>query len=343
MLTQLRKAIMTTHAIGRRKVTLWALIVAALGIITVASVIALSPVGAREDPPTPPPPLTVHTQTFNRTLTIGNVTVELEQTKHSSETLDVEYSYRSSEPNQLVLPMINGYSVTRANGKSIDFPSSTAETNDGSEIFKFDLDTTIPEAGENIDISLGSYMVPAPSDVTGTANIDFIPDFGTAYNTAINAPGAVTPPEIPLKTELKVGERLYQVAKMTALPISFQLEIIPVNEAARKVEFFGVDDSAELTLSDNAGGVYYLEGGSTDFDDLSPRGHISQRLLFQGIVPPSATSLTLNVRGGGEIVGPFVFGSVGLVSEDVTPSGTPESPGDVSPGDPIPTPPNVNN
>ena len=325
----------------RNKIILWGMILIA-GAVILIGIITLSPVGAREDPSPPPPAPTVHTQTINRTLTIGNVTVELEQTKHSAETLEIEYSYRTSLPDEIIHPMLNGYSVTRADGSVIDFSSSAPIVeNDEIGIFKFDLDTAIPEAGENIDISLGSYIVPAPSDVIGTTRIDFSPDFSTTYDTARNAPGAATPPEIPLKTELKIGERRYQVTKMTVLPVSFQLEIIPVNETARKVELFGVDLSAEVTLSDNNGGVYYLEGGSTDFDDLSPRGHISQRLLFEGIVPSSVTSLILNVRGGGEIVGPFVFGSVGLVSEDITPSGTPESPGGVSPNDPIPTPPRV--
>ena len=328
---------------GRNRVFLWGMILIA-GLAILAGIIALSPVVAREDPSPPPPPLTVHTQTINRILTIGNVTVELEQTKHSAETLELEYSYRTSLPDEIIHPMLNGYSITRADGSVIDFSSSAPIVeNDEIGIFKIDLDTAIPESGETLDISLGSYIIPAPSDVMGMARIDFSPDFGTIHDTARNAPGAATPPEIPLKTELKIAERLYQVTKITVLPVSFQLEIIPVNEAARKVELFGVDLSAEATLSDNAGGVYYLEGGSTDFDDLSPRGHISQRLVFQGIVPPSVTSLTLNVRGGGEIVGPFVFGNVGLVSEDIIPSGTPESPGDVSPDDPIPTPPNVNN
>ena len=229
---------MTMHGIGKNKFTLWAFILIA-ELAALAGAIALSPVGAREDPPAPPTPITVHTQTFNRTLTNGSVTVELEQTEHLAETLKVEYSYRSSEPDQLILPMINGYSITRASGNTIDFPSSTSETNDGSEVSSVDLDTAIPEAGENLDISLGSYMIPIPSDVTGTASIDFTPDFGAAHNTAVNGAGVVTPPEIPLETELKIGESLYQITKMTALPVSFELEIIPVNEASRKVEFLG--------------------------------------------------------------------------------------------------------
>ena len=50
----------------------------------------------------------------------------------------------------------------------------------------------------------------------------------------------------------------------------------------------------------------------------------------------------MTVRGVANIVGPFVFENVGLVSEDIPPV-TPVPPGGVGPGDPIPTPPNANN
>ena len=241
----------------------------------------------------------------------------------------------------MIHPTINGHSITRADGSVIDFPSSASQTDDGREISKFELSTPIPGGGETVDVSLGSYITPASTDTTGTALIEFAPNFGKAYEAAFNAPGAVKPLEMPLQAELLMGERQYRVTKMTVFPISFQLEVVPVNEAGRRVELWGVDPSAESTLTDNAGTSYYLEGGSTAFDELSPRGHESQQFIFQGIVPSSVLSLTLTVRGGGEIAGPFVFDNIALVSEDIPPV-TPVPPGGVGPGDPIPTPPNVN-
>ncbi len=327
------------YSIVRNKVTLWSLVI---GLVILASIIALSPVIAREDPPEPTLSPKTYTQQIDRTLIIGEVTVELEQTIHSSDTLELRYSYRSTQAGGMIHPTINGHSITRADGSVIDFPSSTSQTDDGGEISKFELSTPIPGGRETLDVSLGSYITPASTDTIGTALIEFAPNFGKAYDTALNAPGAVKPIEMPLQAELLMGERQYRVTKMTIFPTSFQIEVVPVNEAGRKVELWGVDPSAESTLTDNTGASYYLGGGSTTFDELSPRGHASQQFIFQGIVPSSVSSLTLTVRGGGNIVGPFVFDNIALVSEDIPPV-TPVPPGGVGPGDPIPTPPNVNN
>ena len=325
------------YSIVRNKITLWSVFV---GLVILVGIIALSPVLAGEDSPEATSSSMTYTQQLNRTLTIGDVTVELEQTTHSSDNLELRYSYYSTQAGVMIHPTINGHSLTRADGSVIDFPTSWAQTDDGDEISKFELSNPIPGGGETLDVSLGSYITPVSTDSTGTALIEFAPNFGTAYDAALNAPGAVKPIDMPLQAELLVDERQYRVTKMTVFPISFQLEVVPVNEAGRKVELWGVDSSSEATLTDNTGASYYLEGGSTGFDDLSPRGHTSQQFIYQGVIPPSVSSLTLTVSGGGEIVGPFVFDNIALVSEDI-PSVTPTPPGGVGPGDPIPTPPSV--
>ena len=55
------------------------------------------------------------------------------------------------------------------------------------------------------------------------------------------------------------------------------------------------------------------------------------RLRFTGIIPESVSSLTLKLRGGLELVGPFVFNDVRVVSEYAN-GETPQAPGDPTEG-----------
>ncbi len=240
-------------------------------------------------------------QTFNRSLTIDNVTVVLDAVTHSASRISPKFSYSSTTPGVNPTQLLTGFSVTRADG-TIIFP--------GAEGYL--LNSRIPGGeGELVDISLGSYLVPA--NVSGSVDIDL----GTAYK---DRAGKFVPRPItaPLDTEFSIGDRKYRVAKVVVFPMDFRLWIEPVNESARRTDLVG-----DATLVDNTGNPYKHIGGSTSFDNLSPKGHEWRQILFSGILPKSTTSLTLDVQGGENIVGPFVFEDVRVVSDEAAGTATP--------------------
>lgn len=241
-------------------------------------------------------------QTFNRSLTIDDVTVALEAVTHSASRISPKYSYSSTTPGVNPTQLLTGFSVTRADG-TIIFP--------GTEGYL--LNSRIPGGeGELVDISLGSYLVPA--SVSGSVTIDL----GTAYKTAMDNPPNDGPTIAPLDAEFWIGDRKYRVAKMIVFPIEFRLWIEPVNEAARQT------DLGKATLVDNTGNPYKYIGGRTTYDNLSTKGHQMRQFIFIGIIPESTTSLTLDIQGGENIVGPFVFEDARVVSDEV-PAVTPQA------------------
>ena len=243
--------------------------------------------------PTREPGYSTH-QTFNRSLTIDNVTVVLDAITHSASRLSTKYSYSSTTPEVSPKQLLTGFSLTRADGTTI-FPRPGG----------YPLNSRIPGGeGELVDISLGSYLVPA--NVSGSVTIDL----GTAYKTAMENPPNDGPTIAPLDAGFWIGDRKYRVAKMIVFPIEFRLWIEPVNEAARRT------DLGKATLVDNTGNPYKYTGGRTSFDNLSPKGHEWRQFIFIGIIPESKTSLTLTVQGGENIVGPFVFEDVRVVSDE---------------------------
>ncbi len=240
-------------------------------------------------------------QTVNRSLTIDNVTVVLEAVTHSASRISPKFSYSSTTPGVNPTQLLTGFSVTRADGTTI-FP--------GAEGYL--LNSRIPGGeGELVDISLGSYLVPA--NVSGSVTIDL----GTAYKTAMDNPPNDGPTIAPLDAEFWIGGRNYRVAKMIVFPIEFRLWVEPVNEAARQT------DLGKATLVDNTGNPYKYIGGRTTYDSLSPKGHQMRQFIFIGIIPESKTSLTLDIQGGENIVGPFVFEDVRVVSDEAAAGATP--------------------
>ena len=255
-------------------------------------------------------------QTFNQSLTIDGVTVVMDSITHSANHFAVEYSYSSGAPGVDPTQMIRGISLTRADGNLYysDSPSPI-----GSEVFS--LYSRIPGGeGELVDVSLGTYMIPA--SVSGRVTIDL----GTAHKSRyrIAARRSVRGPiTAPLNAEFWIGDRKYRVAKMIVFPTDFRLWIEPVNESARRTVL------EDATLIDNTGNTYRHVGGSTSFDDLSPRGHEWRQFRFIGIIPEPKTSLTLGIQGGETVVGPFVFEDVRVASDEAPAGATPGAGGAV--------------
>ena len=278
-----------------------------LGLAVVVAAVLLAACAAGEEgaqataTPTREPGYST-TQTFNRSLTIDNVTVVLDAITHSASRISPKFSYSSTTPGVNPKQLLTGFSVTRADGTTI-FP--------GAEGYL--LNSRIPGGeGELVDISLGSYLVPA--NISGSVTIDL----GIAYKTAMDNPPNDGPTIAPLDAEFWIGDRKYRVAKMIVFPIEFRLWIEPVNEAARQT------DLGKATLVDNTGNPYKYIGGRTSYDNLSPKGHQMRQFTFIGIIPEYKTSLTLDIQGGENIVGPFVFEGVRVVSDEA-PAGTPRA------------------
>ena len=245
-------------------------------------------------------------QAFNQSLTIDGITVVMKSITHSAREFSVEYSYSYIAPEIEPSQMINGISLTRADNTLALSKFATDNTR------VFPLDSKIPGGeGELVDVSLGTYIIPA--DVSGSVNIDL----GTAYKDR-GGKFVRRPITAPLDAEFSVGDRKYRVAKIIVFPTDFRIWIEPVNESARRTAL-----TSEATLVDNTGNTYMNVGGSTSFDNLSPRGHQWSQTLFSGILPKSTTSLTLDIQGGETVVGPFVFEDVRVVSDEAAGTATP--------------------
>ena len=245
-------------------------------------------------------------QDFNQSLTIDGITVVMKSITHSAREFSVEYSYSYSAPEIEPSQMINGISLTRADNTLALSKFATDNTR------VFPLDSRIPGGeGELVDVSLGTYIIPA--NVSGKVGIDL----GTAYKDR-GGKFIRRPITAPLDAEFSIGDRKYRVAKMIVFPTDFRIWVEPVNESARRTALTG-----KATLVDNAGNIYMHVGGSTSFDDLSPRGHQWSQTLFSGILPKSITSLTLDIQGGETVVGPFVFEDVRVVSDEAAGTATP--------------------
>lgn len=254
-------------------------------------------------------------QTFNQSLTIDNVTVVMDSVTHSSKELSVSYSYSSNTPGVNPQQMINGKNLTRADGNMLFSDSPIV----GAEVFP--LDSRIPGGeGELVDVSLGTYLIPA--NLSGNVTINL----GAAYKTATEDPadGSIT---VPLNAAFSIEDRNYRVAQLLIFPTDFRLWIEPVNDSARRTALV----ANKATLTDNDGNIYQHVGGDTAFDNLSPRGHKWHQIIFIHKLPESATSLTLDIQGGETVVGPFVFENVHIVSENA-PVETPQAPGDPAEG-----------
>ena len=278
-------------------------LVLGLAVAVAAMLLTACAAGERGEQPTATPTreqgYSTH-QTFNRSLTIDNVTVVLDSITHSARDFSVTYSYSSNTPGVKPQQMINGKNLTRADDNMLFSDSPIV----GEEVFP--LDSRIPGSeGELVDVSLGTYLIPA--NVSGNVTIDL----GTAYKTATEDPtdGSIT---APINAEFSIGDRKYRVAKILIFPTDFRLWIEPVNEPARRTALV----ANEATLTDNTGNTYKHAGGDTAYDNLSPRGHKWHQFIFIGILPESKTSLTLTIQGGENIVGPFVFEDVRVVSDE---------------------------
>ena len=266
------------------------------------------------------------TLTVGRSLTIGDITVELSEITETPDGLDIRHTYRTARSDTdaylIGVPEIRTGEAWVGARKGVRAGDNSLTTN-------IPWRSEVPGYGEVASVNLGSFVVSTP-DISGSAQIALGADYASDIVTEDLSV------EIPLNADLRMGSRHYRITKMILVRNpdaadfrDFRLTITPVNEAADKTEL-AAGGPAAVTLTDNNGNAYAWLGARTRWDNSPTSRTIEwQQLTFEGL-PPSATSaLTLNIRGGGDVVGPFVFESVRLVSEDIeqTESATPVIPG----------------
>ena len=274
--------------------------------------------GAVATVPTPTPtPYPERTLPINLTQTIGGFTVELTAIKDTADGIEVKRSYQTN------IPLENYLSV---GSPEIRYSNGVTES---------EFDAYLPAPGEAVDISLGSFIV-ADTSLTGAVDI---PLSSRAEN------GDLSP-----QPELLVGSKRYAVTSLRfeTFPGFEGMRVIvdtkPLNRAA-KYGMLGIVafSSAHATLTDGDGGVYDVLFGSTEFAPFNQVVN-GQSLTFESMERKRFSSgdiLTLSIRGAGNIVGPFVFENVHVVSE-TAPVETPQVPGGPGAGEATTTPVSVN-
>ena len=303
----------------------------ALGLAVVVAAILLTACAAGEQggqptatPTRDPEQPKVSVQAIGRSLTIGEVTVTLDEVTHistsASESVRFRYTFEHAQPNVHVSPRPMGRNITRANGTThrlIGFDDgSYADTTLVDGIY---LNSSIPSSGENLTASLGVYEIPA-SDDTGDITINIIGEKRRSEEHGFY--------EIPTQAEFAIEEGRYRIPKIDVLPTKFQIVIEPANDAARRIHHS--ENQQEMSLTDATGFSYPPRGIQTTYDNLSPVGFQDVRLRYTGIIPKSVSSLTLRIRGGTEMIGPFVFEDVRVVPAADVPdeaAATPRAPG----------------
>jgi len=259
-----------------------------------------------------PTPYPEQTWEMNESLTIGDFTVDLLEIKDTADGLRVSRSHQTNVSELDYLPI---------GSPEIQYADGSIEDAHGGRL---------PGLGEDMNLSLGAFIV-ADTSLSGSVDIPL---------ASLSENGTLSP-----QPELLIGDRSYAVTELAFMDERLRITLQPRNETAeRSILGTAAGAPAEAILTDETGKVYRDHFAGMSFDAFNHTLD-RQEFVFDGVQRErlsSTTTLTLTIRGGGNIVGPFVFGNIALVSEDIPPV-TPVPPGGVGPGDPIPTPPNANN
>ena len=240
-----------------------------------------------------PPPYPERTWAINRSLTIGDFTMRLHQITDTADGLKVDYSYETDLSELDYLPNDNA---------TIRYPDGTIHD---------PYMARLPEEGEVIDVSLGGFIV-FDSDLSASVDVPL---------ASISDDGALNP-----QPELLVGDRRYGVTELIHYDEYEQMIITiqPLNEVAKYRVLgigSGLDESTEVTLTDDFGITSEWSGGSFSFHPFEKTLDF-QTFNFLAVSSDhfaSVTNFTLTVRGEGNIVGPFVFEDIRLPAQAAMP------------------------
>lgn len=251
---------------------------------------------------------------IGRSLTIGDVTVELSGVISTYEGVEFHHSHSTSDPDMAVYP-VGQPEIVNADEHMARISQTVAE---GGDRFTTSFtwrkkDADVPRV---VDLRLGSYVVSQPG-LSGGGQIPL----GEKYPSRVATDKRNV--EVPLTSEIILGDRTFRATEMrltrdpdTREFINFVLTIKPVNDLASITELAPVGDTS-ITLTNDAGRSYRWLGTKTLWKHSSEsRTVVMQELRFAGTPPASGSTLNLNIKGAGEVVGPFVFEDVRLVAED---------------------------
>lgn len=237
--------------------------------------------------------------------------------KDTADGIEVKQSYQTNIPVKNYL-QVGSPEIRYSNGAT-----------------ESEFDASLPAPGEEVDISLGSFIV---ADASLTAAVD-IP------LSSVSESGGLSP-----QPELLVGSKRYAITSLRfeTFPGHEGMRVIidtkPLNRAA-EYGMLGIvaSSSTHATLTDGDGSVYDVFAMRTKFapfdqtlKEQSLIFDVTERKCFS-----SGDILTLNIRGTGNIVGPFVFENVQVVPESA-PAETPQVPGGPGIGASTTTPAPVN-
>ena len=243
-----------------------------------------------------PTPYPERTLPINLTQTIGGFTVELTAIEDTADGIEIKQSYQTNIPLKSYLP-VGSPEIRYSNGAT-----------------ESEFDASLPAPGEDVDMSLGSFIV-ADTSLTGSVDIPL---------SSRSESGDLSP-----QPELLVGNKRYAITSLLSAETQTTISVKPLNQTAQYgIVGVGANAPVDAILSDSAGKSYHFFFGSMEFHPFNQALEM-QTLVFAGIDLanlPSSEVLTLTIRGGGNIVGPFVFENAQVVSE-TAPAETPQVPG----------------
>ena len=241
-------------------------------------------------------------------ITRGSMTVELSGATINSDSLELLYTFRNSDPNRTVHQL--GIPHIAASDGALGKASAGRKSASQSEV-KITWDAEAPAQGENLAINMGSFVVSEPL-ITGQTSIPIGSQFADAEFTDDELTS------VSVQANLSVGDGQYSINELvidrTSTEDSFWLKVTPTNRSARAVEL-GAGGPAQVTLTDESGRSYEWIGTSTRWTTSTNSREVAwQHWVFDGMPDSAASSLAVNLRGGGKVSGPFVFRNVQLDS-----------------------------
>ena len=251
---------------------------------------------------------------IDRSLTMGEVTVELSELVSTEDGVNIRHWHGTSDPDVIIHP-VGQPEIVSADESMARISKSFAE---GGNLFTTSFtwrksDVGVPDVA---DVRMGSFVVSRP-EVSGAGQIEL----GEEYRSRIATDKRNV--EVPLTAKVTLAGRHFRATEMllTREPGSkefagFVLTIKPADDVASVTELAPVG-STSVILTDDADSSYRWLGTTTLWK-RSPESRtvVKQELKFAGAPPASVSRLNLNIEGVGEVVGPFVFKDVPLLTEE---------------------------
>ena len=284
---------------NRRRFTL---ILATATVVALLIGLAISNLAGQENTSSPQ----VHR--LNRSLSIGEITVNLSEIHEGSDTLKLHHSYSSDLPDSsfLQLDRTEVWTTNRKLGRS------RSETNSGlATMSVMDWDSSRLTQGQEVTVNAGSFIVNN-SSISGNATISLGSDFS---KSVVSSDEVV---RVSLDATLSVTGRSYKITDMTiirkdGLQPEFHIKLEPSNAQAKLTELVSFGDSSEVSLMDDTGVSYELMRVRTRWNSArADKAVVWQQLAFAGTPSNAATEMTIRVQGGADLVGPFVFQNIRL-------------------------------